>query len=98
MPPDLAKLATPLQPSDMEIIAALKKYSYLNDILDFYELGLKLKAHKREQANRLPQGAVGIAWGNPVHLLDAAQYIKLAWDSFSDATIKNAFNFTSLSK
>ena len=25
-------------------------------------------------------------------MLDAAQYIKLAWDTISDATIKNAFN------
>ena len=25
-------------------------------------------------------------------MLDAAQYIKLAWDAISDATIKNAFN------
>ena len=27
-----------------------------------------------------------------LHLLDAAQYIKLAWDAISDGTIKNAFN------
>ena len=46
------------------------------------------------QANRLPRGAAGVAYGNPIHLLDAAQYIRLAWDSISDATIKNAYNFT----
>ena len=56
----------------MEIIAILKKYLYLNDILDFYELDNKLKAHKKEQANRLPWGAAGVAYGNPVHSLDAA--------------------------
>ena len=64
----------------MEIIAALKKYLYLNDVLDFYELGSKLKAHKREQANRLPRGAASVAYGNPIHLVDAAQCIKLAWE------------------
>ena len=56
----------------MEIIAALKKYLYLNDVLDFYELGNKLKAHKREQATRLPWGAASVAYGNPIHLVDAA--------------------------
>ena len=81
----------------MKIIAALKKYSSLSDVLDFYKLGNTLKAHKKVQANRLPRGAAGVAYGKPVHLLDAAQYIKLAWDSNSDATTKNAFNFTSLS-
>ena len=51
----------------------------------------------KDQANRLPWDAAGVADGNPVHyLLNAAQYIKLAWDSISNATIKNAFNFTSL--
>ena len=81
----------------MEILAALKKYLYLSDVLDFYKLGNKLKAHKKEQANRLPWGAAGVAYGNPVHLLDAAHYIKLAWDSISNATIRNTFNFASLS-
>ena len=81
----------------MKIVAALKKYLYLNDVLDFYQLGSKLKALKKEQANRLFRGPANDAYGNPVHLLDAAQYIKLAWDSILDATIKNEFNFTSLS-
>ena len=75
----------------MEIIA------YLNDVLYFCELGNKLKAHKKEQASRLPRDAAGVAYGNPVHLLDAAQYIELAGDFISDATIRNMFNFTSLS-
>ena len=49
---------------DMGIIAALKKrykYLYLEDVLKFYELHNKLKAHKIEQAKRLPRGAVGVA-------------------------------------
>ena len=44
-----------------------KKYLYLSDVLDFYELGNTLKAHKKEQANRPPRGAAGVAYGNPVH-------------------------------
>ena len=55
----------------MEIIALLKKYLYLNDVLDFYKLSNTLKAHKKEQANRLPQGAADVTYGNPVHLVDA---------------------------
>ena len=55
------------QPCDIKIIAALKKYLYLSHVLDFYELGNTLKAHKKEQANRLPQGAARVAYGNPVH-------------------------------
>ena len=83
------------QPCDMGIIAALKKrykYLYLKNILDFYKLDENLKACKIEQAKRLPRGAASVAYGNPSHMLDAAQYIKLAWDTISDATIKNAFN------
>ena len=59
--------------------------------MDFYELDKNLKAHKKEQ-EKLPRGAAGFAYGNPAHMLNAAQYIKLAWDAISDATIKNAFN------
>ena len=83
------------QPCDMGIITALKKrykYLYLKDVLGFYELDKNLKARKKEQAKRLPRGAAGVAYGNPAHLLDAAQYIKVAWDAISDTTIKNAFN------
>ena len=29
----------------------------------------------------LPRGAAGVTYGNPVHLLDAARYIKFAWDA-----------------
>ena len=60
--------------------------------MDFYELDGNLKACQKEKAKRLLRGAAGVAYGNPAHMLDAAQYIKLAWDAISDATIKNAFN------
>ena len=60
--------------------------------MDFYELDENLKARKKEQAKRLLRRAAGVAYGNPAHMLDAAQYIKLDWDAISDATIKNASN------
>ena len=45
------------QPCDMGIIAALKKrykYSYLKDILDFYELDENLKARKKRASKKTP--------------------------------------------
>jgi hypothetical protein len=69
------------QPCDMGIIAALKKrykYLYLKDILDFYELDEQLKQRKRELGKRLRRGAAGVSYENPVHLLDAASYVKEA--------------------
>jgi len=83
------------QPCDMGIIAALKKrykYLYLKDILDFYELDEQLNQRKRELGKRLRRGAAGVSYGNPVHLLDAASYVKKAWDFVSSSSIKNAFS------
>ena len=51
-----------------------------------------LKLAKKEQAKRLRRETTGVAYGNPAHMLDASQYIKLALDAISDATIQNAFN------
>jgi hypothetical protein len=82
------------QPCDMGIIAALKKrfkYFYLKDVLDFYELDEEAKLRKKMQGQRLRRGATGVAYRNPVHLLDAASYVKEAWQSVSPSSIKNAF-------
>jgi hypothetical protein len=82
-------------PCDMGIIAALKKqykYLYLKDTLDFYELDEQLKQRKRELGKRLRRGAARVFYENPVHLLDAASYVKEAWDSISSSSIKNAFS------
>ena len=82
------------QPCDMGIIAALKKrykYLYLKDVLDFYELDDEAKNRKKDQGRRLRRGAAGVLYGNPAHLLDAASYVKDAWDSVSQMSIKNAF-------
>ena len=54
--------------------------------MDFYELDENLKARRKEPEKRLPRGAAGVAYGNPAHMIDAPQYIKLAWDAISDAT------------
>ena len=60
--------------------------------MNFYELDKNLKVCKKEQAKRFSRGAAGVVYSNFVHMLDPGQYIKLAWDTISDATIKNAFN------
>ena len=70
------------QPCDMGIIAPLKKrfkYLYLKDVLDFYELDEEAKLRKKMQVRRLRRGAAGVAYKNPAHLLDAASYVKEAW-------------------
>jgi hypothetical protein len=83
------------QPCDMGIIAAFKKrykYLYLKDILDFYKLDEQLKQRKRELGKRLRRGVAGVSYGNPAHILHAANYVKEAWDSVSSSSIKNAFS------
>jgi hypothetical protein len=65
----------------MGIIAALKKrfkYLYFKDVLNFYELDDDVKLRKKMQGRRLQRGAVGVAYKNPAHLLDAASYVKEA--------------------
>ena len=83
------------QPCDMGIIAALKKrykYLYLKDVLDFCDLDESVRIHKTEQGKRLPRGTAGVAYGKPAHLLDAAHYVKQAWEFISDTSIRNSFN------
>ncbi len=83
------------QPCDMGIIVAFKiryKYLYLKDILNFYELDEQLKQRKRELGKRLRRGVARMSYRNLVHLLDAASYVKEAWDSVSSSSIKNAFS------
>jgi hypothetical protein len=78
----------------MGIIAALKKrYKYLclKDVLDCYEFNDEVKNRKKDQGQILHRGAVGVLYGNPAHLFDARSYVKDAWDSVSQTSIKNAF-------
>ncbi len=37
------------------------------------------------------QGAARVIYGNPTHLLDVVSYVKDAWDSVSQTSIKNDF-------
>ena len=69
---------------------------YHKDVLDFYELDEKLKAYKKEQVKSLPRSAAVVAYGNSSYLLDAAQYVELAWYAILDGIIKNAFNKSEL--
>ena len=78
----------------MGIIAALKKrykYLYLNDVLSFYDLDAELKEMKKHAGVRLRRGAAGVDYGNPAHLLDAANYVKASWDAITPQTILNCF-------
>lgn len=78
----------------MRIVSALKnrhKYLYLKDILEFYELDENSNIRKKEQSTRLRRGTAGVTCGNPVHLLDAAYYVKLTWDAVSAEFIKKSF-------
>jgi hypothetical protein len=64
---------------------------YLKDVLDFYEFDDEAKNRKKDQGRRLCQGVAGVLYGNPMHMLDAANYVKDAWDYVSQTSIKNAF-------
>jgi len=82
------------QPCDQGITAALKKRAkclYLKDVIDYNDLDQVQKEHKHAQAQRLPRGAAGAAFGNPAHLLDAANYVQHAWNDVTSTTISNAW-------
>jgi hypothetical protein len=82
------------QPCDMGIIATLKmkyKYLYFKDVLDFYELDDEAKKQKKDKGRRLHRGVARVLYRNPTHLLNVASYVKDAWDSVSQTSIKNAF-------
>ncbi len=64
---------------------------YLKDVLDFYELDDEAKNRKKYWWRRLRRRAARGLYGNPTHLLDATNYVKDAWDSISQTSIKNSF-------
>jgi hypothetical protein len=49
------------------------------------------KEHKHAQAQWLTRGATCVAFGNPTHLLDTANYVQCAWNSITCTTISNAW-------
>src|SRR5262245_47377163 len=82
------------QPMDMGIIHALKKrykYLYLQDVLNNASLPPSDMKTLHDAGLKPRRGAAGVKYGNPAHLLDAAEYIKAAWTSITEETIKNCF-------
>jgi hypothetical protein len=72
------------QPCDQGISNALKaryKFIYLRDVLCFYDLPEDKKESLQTLGTHLRRGSAGVEYGNPAHLMDAAKYIKEAWDS-----------------
>ena len=79
------------QPMDLGVIAALKKrykYIYLKDTIEFHELDPNEKRALMEQGKIQRRGSAGVLLGSSAHILDAARYIKNAWENISPITIK----------
>jgi len=64
--------------------------------MEYYDLDQTQKEHKHAQAQRLPRGAVGAAFGNPAHLLYSANDVKHVWDAVTSTTISNAWRKTEI--
>ena len=82
------------QPLDLGLIAAFKKrykHLYLKDVVEFYGLQEEVKDSINDQARQLRRGVAGIAHGRSANLLDAAYYVKRAWESITETTIQNCF-------
>ncbi len=57
----------------------------------YYDLSEAQKEHVPAQAQRLPRGSAGAAFGNSENLLDAANYVVQAWNVITTITISNVF-------
>ena len=82
------------QPMDMGIIAALKKrykYILLKEIIGFHDLPTESKQQRADGARRMRRGAAGVFYGKPATLLDAANFIKEAWDAITPNTLMACF-------
>lgn len=82
------------QPMDMGIIAALKKrykYLLLKDIIAYHDNPESLKEHLALTASKMKRGSAGVSYGRPPHLLDAAIFVKTAWNEISQESLKNCF-------
>ena len=54
-------------------------------------LWFELKEIKKDAGTRLRRRAAGVEFGNPAHLLDAANYVKASWDVILPQAILNCF-------
>ena len=65
--------------------------------LSFYELSGDEKATLKAQGGMKRRGSAGVRFGNPAHLLDAAKYVKEAWDNLSPISVENCFRKADIS-
>ena len=56
----------------------------------FYQLD-NVNEQLLKEDSKFRRGAVGVNYGRPATLLDAANYAKEDWDNVTDEAIKNAF-------
>ena len=73
------------------------KFLYLRDVLHCYDLPEDKKKSLQTLGTHLRRGSAGVEYGNPTHLMDAAKYIKEAWDSILPISIENCFRKADLS-
>ena len=57
-------------------------------MLHFYDLPDNKKESLETLGIHLKRGSAGVEYGNPAHLMDAAKYIKEAWDSVLPISIE----------
>ena len=83
------------QSMNMGIIAALKKrykYFMMRDILGFHNLSPTMQNKPRQQGTTIRRGAAGVCNAKSTTMVDAAKYIKEAWDSTTVTTMINSFS------
>ena len=82
------------QTMDMGIIAALRKrykYILLKEIIGFHDFQTESKKQRADGYRRMRQGDAGVFYGKPATLLDAANFIKEAWDAIAPNTLMDCF-------
>jgi hypothetical protein len=66
-----------------------------------YCLSIRLKEDEKMalkvHGKNLRRGSAGVQFGNPSHLLDAAKYVKEAWDSILPISIEHCFGKADIS-
>jgi len=70
-----------------------KRYKYLliKEIIAYHDTPQFLKDQLSLAVERVKWGAAGMAHGRPLHFLDAANLVKIAWNEISSQSLKNCF-------
>ncbi|EKX54328.1 hypothetical protein GUITHDRAFT_99805 [Guillardia theta CCMP2712] len=79
---------------DQELIASLKKrykFLHLKEVLAFHALHDSVRSQLKESARSLPLDCAGVRYGRPANLLDAANFLKAAWESISMDAVRHSF-------